>query len=254
VAPMVQNGDSRTLIETLASADFRGADGLIADGADVNRPNEKGLTPLIWSMANGNKQAFDWLLQRGADVNQPVNGAYARFGSAIVHLASRLDDSYFLEHTLRHGGNTECIAVAHFDETPIFVAVENAKRTCLEVLIRFGANVNHQNEFGSPPLKRAIDAHWFEGVYLLLTAGADFALKNNAGFDTAAALLDNDVPLDSTQRRWRAKAIVFLDRKGVDWSAARRLCEQKGFKTLNIDEELKWAGLPRESGLSMEQQ
>jgi len=58
VAPMVQNGDSRTLIETLASADFRGADGLIADGADVNRPNEKGLTPLIWSMANGLSNTF----------------------------------------------------------------------------------------------------------------------------------------------------------------------------------------------------
>ena len=232
------------LLKAIERDDLPAVDRIVSSGAAVNTHGEDGMTPLLWAMRAKSKSGFLWLLEHGADPDRPLTGASAALGYSVAHIAARVtDDPYWSETVLKHGGNRNIVAPSHFGNTQIFDAIQRKNRAALDGLIRAGADLNHQNEFGSPPLLDATNFFWFEGVYCLLEAGADYRIKEKSGFDVAAAVLDNGVGIVDESRRWRAKVLFFLDKNGVDWEAARKKCAEKGFKTLDVDGELRWAGL-----------
>ena len=71
-------------------------------------------------------------------------------------------------------------------------------------------------------------SNWYEGVYRLLEAGADF---RGEGADLASHAVMEDVPLAPETRHWKDKVLNFLEKNGVDLKAARREAEAKGNRT-----------------------
>lgn len=96
--------------------DIERVQNLIQDGADVNRADNRGLTPLHQSILEGHIEIALALIHQGADVNRANN-----VGTTPLHFAA-----YF--------GHTE---------------------TAL-ALIQQGADVNRPNDKGSPPLYYAM--------------------------------------------------------------------------------------------------
>lgn len=220
---------------------------LAAEGIDLNAEGTDGMTTLFWCILRGKRLAFLQLLEHGANPNKPFIKPCNAIAYSVTHAAAVLADPFWLESALKHGADPNLVETNTDQRTPIFYAIRYYRKANLDLLIKAGANLNHrESDFGCTPMIYAAHLFWFEGVHRLLEVGADHRVKSKAGFDIAASVLVNDVGIIEEARLWRAKVLSFLDRKGVDWEAARKRCVEKGMKTLDIDTELKWAGLERD--------
>lgn len=105
---------------------------LIDLGADVNKRNEEGETPLAFACKNGNVSIVDELISHGAKIN--------------------VTDS------------SRC--------SPLTIAIDNDKVDVVELLIVSGANVAYFTKRGWCPLSHACYKGNLKVVKMLLTAGA----------------------------------------------------------------------------------
>lgn len=78
---------------------------LIAEGADVNIPNENGATPLMEAVITNQFEVSLALIGAGADVNARLPGVSA--GSSVTNFAAQYADAPLLELLLGHGAETE---------------------------------------------------------------------------------------------------------------------------------------------------
>jgi len=116
----------------------------IKHGADINRRNEKGETPLQLAAWNQNSCLVEVLVRAGADVN-----AKDKKGWTALHRAMQNDS------------NTELV----------------------RILLESGANVNDRDFYGNTPLHNAACNYNrdIEVIMMLLKAGADVNARNKEG-------------------------------------------------------------------------
>ena len=224
-----------------ARGDSERIDDLVAHGADPNARAGNGMTPLMWAIQARNKAGFRRLLLRGADPDYLAPGDTSqgfpelRSVSPIVLAAGDMNDSEWLEILLKHGANPNLVLPKYGGEnttdysagmTPIFDAIDSRRMKNLDLLIKAGTDVNHQDNFGNTPM---LHAAWgrFDVVLRLLEAGADYRIRNNDGEDLAytAALFDVPGGDASVSGRDCKKVIAFLQGKGVDMGPARKKAE-----------------------------
>lgn len=111
---------------------------LMDHGADVNRPDHQGDTPLLMAIQNRNdcwehyrcRELVSALLEKGADINaaRPVDGATPLF------LATRLDDVYLVDVLLQNKADTE--VRDNKGQTPFVWASRNGSLGVTFVLLR----------------------------------------------------------------------------------------------------------------------
>jgi hypothetical protein len=240
----------RALADAAGTGDAKEIDRLVGSGVDVNAEGkDDGVTPLLWAMTARNHDGFLRLLERGADPNRPHNPADNRFGSSVMSAAARSKiDSFYLEAILKHGGNPNLVeptgnrANREEQTTPLQTAAIYSRRVeNLDLLIRAGADLNRKaGHFGSTPLTDAAAILWYEGVYRLLEAGADYEIGDDAGTSLADLAVSERVPCAPEVRKWKDKVLDFLEKKGVDLEAARRRAEARGVRTKKWTDE-EWA-------------
>lgn len=93
----------------------------------------------------------------------------------------------------------------------------------LDLLIKAGADVNHQDNFGNSPMIYAASFGRSSIVLRLLEAGADYRIRNNDGDDLAYMTALFEVPNDPSATRPDCKKVIaFLEGKGVDMRPARK--------------------------------
>jgi len=63
----------RVLIKTVKKGKFEKVKRLVEEGVDVNKPDNKGKTPLWWAIYIGDIEIAKLLLEKGADVDKPDN-------------------------------------------------------------------------------------------------------------------------------------------------------------------------------------
>jgi ankyrin repeat protein len=144
---------------------------LILAGADVNKSNKYGFTPLY----SGHVDVVKLLLENGADVNH-----ISEYGATPLHTASMNGHVEAIKVLLANGANVNQPLDGGW--TPLHTASGSGYIDVVKVLLVNGANVNQiDQDHGFAPLHEASKTGHVEVVKVLLVNGADKTLKDNEG-------------------------------------------------------------------------
>jgi ankyrin repeat protein len=157
LATLIQAGDTKLALQQIQA------------GADVNRAQPDGTTPLIWAANRGEDEIAEALIAKKADVN-----ATNQFGSTPLTEAARAGNARLAKMLLDAGAKVDS---ANPDgETALMAAISTADLSTVKTLIDAGAKVNTIEEFhDQTPLMYAAAANRnaAQMVKLLLAKGAD---------------------------------------------------------------------------------
>ncbi len=128
-------------------------------GADVNKARDDGTTPLFYAVFLGCTEMLGILIRAGADVNQARNDGATSFMVAIQNKHKEI-----AAILIRAGAYVTSL---------LFEAVKDGDQERVEFIIRAGANIDLQDEYGNTALMVAITCQNVAMVSLLVTAGAD---------------------------------------------------------------------------------
>jgi len=141
---------------------------LIDNGANVNKANYAGETPLLLAVKLGCVEKVNLLLENGADPNiQDINGA------SCLHYAATLGLETIAASLLRNGAFLN--QRDEWDECALHWAVREGGEIAMRIvrmLANHGAELNVRNEDGETPLDLAIETGDHDVAQLLLSLGA----------------------------------------------------------------------------------
>ena len=153
-----------TEAELLAKAKER-----VAEGYDLNAPEDKGTTLLHFASIFGYKDLAIYLFQQGADPNVSTEIGFTALHAAVVY--SRLD---FVKFLLKKGvevnskSGNEGLTPLHFS----IVAQQEPNTDIIIALLEAGADINARNNRGETPLQLAIETKQDKIADLLRQYGA----------------------------------------------------------------------------------
>ncbi len=176
------------LAEAAARGDHESMQEAIHQGAAVNQIGKQGMTALFWALAKQNLKGVSFLLEQGADpnikaqVHSGVNGE-----TSAMDIAAILEDSSYLEALLKHGGNPNT-AVGISGRTVIYQAALHRRLKNIELLVKYGADIDHTNISNSTVLMDAVSAKSYKVALKLLSLGADPTIKDKWGYGVAETM------------------------------------------------------------------
>lgn len=162
------SGCSSSLHQAALNGDVPEASRLLLAGADVNRANDRGYTPLHYAAINGHKALAELLLAKGA----AVNAKRTIEGLTAMHYAALKNHPEVAQVLLRHEADVN----ARDDQgyTPLHLAVIGRSQAVVRLLVSNGAEVNAKERgFSYTPLHCAVYLGDKETVEVLLGHGAE---------------------------------------------------------------------------------
>jgi ankyrin repeat protein len=157
LATVIQSGKTKLALEQIQA------------GADVNRVQPDGTSPLIWAIDRAEYEIAEALIAKKADVN-----AANEFGVTPLTVAARQPNARLVKMLLDAGAKVDS---ANPDgETALMMAISGGDLSIVQMLINAGAKVNTIEKFHSQtPLMYAAASNRNAGpmVKLLLSKGAD---------------------------------------------------------------------------------
>lgn len=169
---------------------------LISKGADVNACNGAGSTPLFTAIGTRREALASQLLKAGADANM-----HNQDGLSPLLIACNIGRPYLIYQLIGAGCDVQGLP----SDSPLHVAVLNGHANIAQFLLGRGANVNHQNEYGT-----ALHvAKCGKVAEILLAYGADVDAKNADGY----------TPLQLNIIRHNTEMFNVLLTAGADWTS-----------------------------------
>jgi ankyrin repeat protein len=157
LATLIQSGKTKLALEQIQA------------GADVNRVQPDGTSPLIWAVDRTEPEVAQALIAKKADLN-----AKNEFGVTPLTLAARQSNARLVKMLLDAGAKVDS---ANPDgETALMMAISGGDVSIVQMLVSAGANVNTIEEFHrQTPLMYAAasNRNAAQMVKLLLSKGAD---------------------------------------------------------------------------------
>jgi ankyrin repeat protein len=157
LATLIQAGEAKLALQQIQS------------GADVNRAQPDGTSPLLWAVDRTEYEVADALIAKKANVN-----ATNAFGVSPLTEAARLSNPRLVKMLLAAGAKVDS---ANPDgETALMTAISGGDVSVVQMLVDAGANVNTVEKFhNQTPLMYAAAANRNASkmVKLLLSKGAD---------------------------------------------------------------------------------
>ncbi|HKE84863.1 MAG TPA: ankyrin repeat domain-containing protein [Vicinamibacterales bacterium] len=159
------------LADRIQAGDRRAALAMIAQGADVNRAQPDGTTPLHWATYLVDRELVEALLKKGARAR-----VSNRYGASPLAEAVRVANVPLVDMLLKAGADVN--AANEDGQTPLMLAARTGDVTVARLLVEGGANVNARERFHdqSAVMWAAGEAH-AEMVAFLVSKGADLSAR-----------------------------------------------------------------------------
>ena len=133
------------LLDLIRHGDTTRAARLLDEGADPNRPNRLGVTPLYLAAANGNAEQIDLLVAAGADPS-----ARDSVGETMLMAAVGSGDIHAVEALLAHGVDVNARDTA-YEQTALMIAARAGHAGIAERLLAAGARIDASTRTGPEP-------------------------------------------------------------------------------------------------------
>ena len=175
---------------------------LIATGADVNKQDDKGFTPLHWAVMYDHENIVETLFAAKADVNKQDGD-----GLTPLHWAAANGPAKLVETLIAAGAG-----VNRQDSDgliPLHYAVMGYHADIVEMLIDYGADVDKQDKHGWASLHYAAEIgspNNADIAQMLIGAGADINLKDQEGLTALGhALKYNDAGIIALINEYKSR-------------------------------------------------
>ena len=147
---------------------------LLYRGADFNREDKKGRTPLYYAIRLKKKDPFELLVKRGADINKEDKD-----GRTPLYYAILFKKKDLFELLLQRG------AYINRDDkdwrTPLYYAIESKNKDLVKLLVQKGADINREDKGGRTPLHMAALYDNKDLIKLLVKRGLDINREDKDG-------------------------------------------------------------------------
>jgi ankyrin repeat protein len=152
---------------------------LLEAGADINKADNKGKTPLFIAADEGHVKIVKLLLQAGADIHK-LNEEDEK---TPLYIAAENGHVEIMKLLLEAGADPN--KAGELTDTPLMIAAYYGRDACVKLLLDSGADKDKVNLFDVTPLIAAVDEGHVECVRLLLDSEADI---NKVDADGGTAL------------------------------------------------------------------
>ncbi len=161
------NLDQALRKEILKQKNINAVEILIALGADIHAPDEKGATPLMAAASLNRVDVVKALIAHGVDVNVSNNA-----GKTALHMATQVGNTDVIDLLVANKANVQ--AADKDGKTPLHIAAQYAQTDALKQLIKAGADLFARDTGGLTPLG-VVKGNAAKNA--LETAGADSWVK-----------------------------------------------------------------------------
>lgn len=229
--------DSATLSEAMWTQNAEIADIAIRHGADPNKSDEKGSTPLFKAVDCYKRDLVSVLLKRGADPNLPAPHGFWSSTARCLHIACARGILSMVKDLLENGADPNLPATimagqqcryGGYSSHPVLGSALHAACTrsaiggsrekqgtdqveIVSLLLKHGANIDQVNEHGWTALeficsRMRPDHGAYNIASTLINAGVDIHASSNA----------NSGPLEAAARHGFLEIVELLLKNGVD--------------------------------------
>lgn len=196
------------LVDAVSKGNYAEADKQLKAGADVNQIGTDGVSALMWVMATRNLKGTEYLLKAGANPNYKEE---KRKASAMA-LAAGGDSPELLELLLRYKGDPNMLGPG--DQPLLHAAVEQSRDKNIDLLLKYGADINIVNGRGRAAPQDAVALGRYDLVAYFLEKGFNRNLQGLAKTVEARVVRPN-----SDAQRWKDKVIEMLKQRGAKFPA-----------------------------------
>jgi ankyrin repeat protein len=159
------------LADALQSGDRRAALALIDSGADVNRAQPDGTTPLHWAAYRVDQELVQRLLKKGARADVANH-----YGASPLAEAARVANVPIVGMLLEAGADPN--AANEDGQTALMLAARTGNVAVAELLVKRGADVNRRERFkDQSAVMWAAGENHPEMVAFLVSKGADLSIR-----------------------------------------------------------------------------
>lgn len=213
---------------------------LIKKGAKVNSTNIDLYLNLLIAVKANNLDSVQLLLENGADIN-----AMYHDNNNILHVATVSNaDIQIVKLLLEKGIDVNSINT--FDESPLYLSVEQWNNEIAKLLLENGANANikalYKVDEIRTPLMKAADANNIECCILLIEYNADRYITNNKGQSAldVAIKKNNTIIADIIENydKFKIKYAAFLAFEKLNYIELPSLIQKQ--EDINLKYKFDW--------------
>ena len=169
----------------------------IAKGGDIKSVRQKGKLSILSCLVRNEKtEAIKVWLENSNDVNQLLNQRIHRIdgSSTLIRQAIEKENYEIVELLTKYGADID--DKDNDRRTPLFEAIEDSDKDLAELFINNGADVNAKDNDGNTPLSEAIEDSDKDLAELVIKYGADVNAKDSDGnTPLSKAIEDSDKDL-----------------------------------------------------------
>jgi ankyrin repeat protein len=165
---------AQSLADRIQSGDRNAALAMIASGADVNKAQPDGTTPLHWAAYRVDRELVQTLLKKGAKAD-----VANRYGASPLAEAARVANVDLVGMLLEAGANAN--GSNEDGQTALMLAARTGNVAVAELLVKHGADVNRRERFkDQSAVMWAAGENRPEMVAFLVSKGADLSVRAKA--------------------------------------------------------------------------